>query len=341
MKKIVLYVFLSSVLSSCSNHQDNGFQTIVKPDKLVEVPLNEMAKAGYFYEIKNYIIMQDPYSTNEGIFLFDKNSLNYLGKTGKIGRGPNEIGRYGSIFCKKDYFYITDFGKQKIWKFNIDSVINNEKYYPKPILDFQLGEGIDPYQFYIKDDSLYFMSMDNSYFKKYITPQKTIPIGDNKFSHQRISGLENIFDSPKQVFSFNADHSKMALGFRYDNVLLVLDSKFNVLNRYIEGKKPVFKNDIFSDKAYYLGLKSDANFIYAKFLGEPSSIEDKKFGNHHRNPPHKFRVFDWNCKPVVEFQFESEFSDFFVDASNKRVIVFQLNSENPLKYFEYDMEANL
>ncbi len=141
MKKIFLYLLLFSGLMSC-NENPNKFQRIIKTTNsdFKEISFSEITKSGFLYSIGDYIIMQDIYNSEEGIFVFEKNNLKYITKTGKIGKGPKKIGRYGSIFCSKNNFFVSDFAKQKIWKFNIDSVVAYENYRPTSVFDFEFME---------------------------------------------------------------------------------------------------------------------------------------------------------------------------------------------------------
>jgi hypothetical protein len=338
MKKIFLFLLICCGLMSCNEHP-NKFQTIIKATNsdFKEIPFSEITKSGFFHSIGDYIIMQDIYSSDKGIFIFEKNNLKYITKTGKIGKGPKEIGRYGPIFCSKNNFFVSDYAKQKIWRFNIDSVVSYENYRPTSVFDFKFMDDIDPFQFFIKYDTLYFMSMDNSFFKKYDSPETTISIGKNKFSHQRLSNMESLHKSPKQTFTMKPSYTKFAFAFRYDNTIITLDKNLNIENKYIEEQKPIFNNDPFSDKIFYGGLKSDSINIFAAYLnGKPLLTKDEKYGHHEANWPNTIRVFDWNCNPQLEFQIESSFSDFLIDSENNRLIIYQLDSEKPLKYFNYD-----
>ena len=66
------------------------------------------------------------------IHLFDKKSFKYITSTGIVGKGPGEISSPGTpgIDRKSRAFWICDFGTRILYKFPIDSILNNSMFKP-------------------------------------------------------------------------------------------------------------------------------------------------------------------------------------------------------------------
>lgn len=67
---------------------------------------------------------------NKCVHLFDRKNYQYVKSVIDIGIGPEEITRMGHIGIdkKRGRFYLSDFGKQKIFSYCIDSLLANDSY---------------------------------------------------------------------------------------------------------------------------------------------------------------------------------------------------------------------
>ncbi|MGL4492241.1 MAG: 6-bladed beta-propeller [Tannerellaceae bacterium] len=80
----------------------------------------------------DYLFIQDYKSFDRQIHLFDRTTLRYIASTGTKGQGPGEITNMGALAWndEKQEFYVTDHGPNCIYRFDMDSVLNNPYYTP-------------------------------------------------------------------------------------------------------------------------------------------------------------------------------------------------------------------
>lgn len=82
------------------------------------------------YLAREFLIVVDYKSLFQYIHIFDKYNFKHVVSTALRGQGPNEITRIGSVVYDKvnDNLYVSDHGKQKIFSYNLDSVIKYPYY---------------------------------------------------------------------------------------------------------------------------------------------------------------------------------------------------------------------
>lgn len=348
----IIILFILAILSSCNFNNTSKKDEIIHFKKFPKslllvngepIKLDITSKIGLFHPLKDFLILHDFYSSDKGIYILDKSALCLVKKTGEIGKGPEEIGRYGNIYndILNNCFFVADFGKNVIWKYCNDSLLNNN-YKPIKYVSFNTAPNVNPYDFIIKNDSLYFMS-ELDYFMvkmaddgtyKHLSKYKEEIIGLDK---SKVN--ENTYST---LLTSAPDKSKYAFAFKYAEIITVTDENFiPLVSSYGKGKTFYGENK-FKDVVYYIyHLTSDEHFIYASFLNRPSRQEDVKYGNHKTNYPQTIRIFTWEGKPVLEMKSENPFSDFYVDRENNRVILYLTNKENPIYVFDVDFSEIL
>lgn len=84
------------------------------------------------YIMDNYLLIADHRGYDKQIHVFDKNSFRHLASTAPLGQGPTEITVLGAIAAdeKRGKFYVSDHGKNKIFSYDIDSVLADPDYTP-------------------------------------------------------------------------------------------------------------------------------------------------------------------------------------------------------------------
>ena len=77
------------------------------------------------YLSSEHLIIADHRAYDKAIHLFDKSDFRLLASVGAIGQGPREITNLGSICVDdaKNKLYVMDHGKQKIFSYDVDSVM--------------------------------------------------------------------------------------------------------------------------------------------------------------------------------------------------------------------------
>lgn len=159
----ILLIFVL-IISNCKHHSETekhhdnrnniiNIHSLIKEIQFDDLYFSNFAK---IYPIDNYLIISDYKSLENKIYLFDKTNFKLLAETAPHGQGPNEISNLGHIGVneKEDVFYVTDHGKQKIFAYNLDSVLMNSSY--TPTVKSNLKEHQFPNEYVFINDSICF-----------------------------------------------------------------------------------------------------------------------------------------------------------------------------------------
>ena len=137
---LFIYIFLLSLVLNYScktNSQTEQWQRVRNnitnvQDKIIEIPMGEIivspsVKIGL---LDSVFIVGDGRGYEKMIHLFNKNTFKHLTSTTTIGQGPKEITRLGEICPNKEKgeFYIFDSGKQRLHRFDLDSLLSDSNY---------------------------------------------------------------------------------------------------------------------------------------------------------------------------------------------------------------------
>lgn len=106
------------------------------------------------YILGDYLMIKDYKSFNEQIHLFDKDSFKYLKSTAPVGQGPDEITVIGHIGINEPEhkFYVSDHGKQKIFSYDVDSVLSEPFYSPQ--VKMEMNKELFPSRYHYINDTL-------------------------------------------------------------------------------------------------------------------------------------------------------------------------------------------
>ncbi|MDR2921242.1 MAG: 6-bladed beta-propeller [Tannerella sp.] len=162
MNKTVCLFLLIAFCWGCSSnsttekHQNKRNNTTNVRHKIKEIVIEELLINNYSWLqiVDNYLFIEDHKSANELIHIFDKDNFEYITSTGLKGQGPGEIARLGYIVEDKinRKFYVTDHGKNKIFSYDLDSVITDPAYLP--IEKMKMGEQLHPWDYAFINDTL-------------------------------------------------------------------------------------------------------------------------------------------------------------------------------------------
>ena len=142
MRNIFLGLLMICILLSCNQnslqekHQHKRNNIVNVKDRIKEICIDEnkvlIGASNRVHLFGDYLLIQDYRSLEKLIYIFDKNTFEYITSTGDFGEGPTEIGRMGSIGTDSinRKFYVIDHAKMKVFSFDIDSVLGNSDYKP-------------------------------------------------------------------------------------------------------------------------------------------------------------------------------------------------------------------
>lgn len=281
------------------------------------------------YLIDDVIVVLDTRSNDYGIHLFERESLKYLTSTGKTGRGPGEIVRYGHITpCKnKRSFWISDYGKMVFWEFLIDSIFLDQNYLPSMVFPMQNDFFLTRFGF-LNDSCILgkaaSVKSTNSFeevtIKLNLNSQESEIFG---YTHPSAVGRESL-----SSFKLSPDGEFYANGYMYIDLLSICEIDGS-LRSNIYG--PEWKETSDRRRSYYSQVDIANNKIFAGYTGD-FSLDLNEYKRLESNFPTKLLVFNNNGDYINTYETENPFFQFCVDPKYHRVIFCFTNRDNPLGY---------
>ncbi|MDR3269780.1 MAG: 6-bladed beta-propeller, partial [Tannerella sp.] len=135
-----VYLLFIAVCGSCTQHagtekhQGKRDKIVNVRDKVKEIAIEDVLIGSHtsLYMICDYLIIIDYKSMDELIHIFDKNNFNHVLSAIPKGEGPGEIVVIGSIVEDNTHrrFFVSDHGKQKIFSYDLDSLLADPSYMP-------------------------------------------------------------------------------------------------------------------------------------------------------------------------------------------------------------------
>jgi len=284
--------------------------------------------------IDNYLIVTDlATSSNKGIHVYNKNSLKYITSTGIIGQGPGELTRYGRIGIDNinKNIWVPDHGKMVMWKFEIDSILNNPLY--KPSEKLKLNHNLFLERFDFLNDSIILGKAVR------VLSNNSFSMVTAKLNFKKNEAQPYGYENPKAIgkksnsfFKLSKDDNFYVNCYLYLDLITICDLggnvKFNIYG-------PDTKNDHY-EKSYYQQAEIINDYIIASYNGEADIII-----NEHKRPvannPSKFLIFKKDGTYIETIELGNKFTFFCVDKENKRVIVYFENREHSLGYFNLNI----
>ncbi|MDR1344454.1 MAG: 6-bladed beta-propeller [Tannerellaceae bacterium] len=122
-----------NVSTETEKYQASRDNIINVSDRVVEIVIEDplLGQNNRLYLMDDYLIIQDHRALDRLIHLFDRSSFEYVGGIANRGQGPGEIANMGFIAVDeaRHRFYVNDHGKQKIFSYDLDSVLSNSPSY--------------------------------------------------------------------------------------------------------------------------------------------------------------------------------------------------------------------
>ena len=333
MKNIerALLVFVVSGCLACSNTSDSGLyqhkldnisnvESVIKEIEIEDVLIGSTAR---LYLVDKYLLIADHKSTDKLIHVLEKDNFRYVTSIADIGQGPGEIAVIGHIEEDKNNhaFWVSDHGKQRIFRYDIDSALAAPTYIPTEKVRIENAQF--PHVYNLLSDSV-----SIGLFIK--------PIGTNDFTQSvakwnmwtgevETLGQEHPEIRKKRVsFAVSDKHGLFVECYAYDDLMTIytLDGK---LQSQIYG--PGWGNRTSNHTPYYRKVAFCGDYIFATYAGENHSQED--------HIPTKFIVFDTSGNYIHTIETEHKIADFCYDETNDRIIL-NLDSEIQFAYLDLD-----
>lgn len=324
---IIITTFLSCVHSSkTEKYQTHRNIVINVQDKVKEIEIKDVliGSIAPLYSLGEYLIIGDPKSDDKLIHIFNKHNFSYMTSLGTRGQGPDEITNIGHIAIDENHhrFYVSDHGKQKIFSYNIDSVLLDPSY--KPEVKMTMDERQFPSTYQIINDTLAMgliieptgnYGFNQSLAKWNMETRKIEPM---KYKHPDI-------EKKRVTFAASNENGIYVECYSYHDLMTICDMNGN-LQCNIYGKNWDKRT---SNEIHHFG---DVVFCGDKILASYSG------GNNLTNEyyPTQFFVFNLNGDYVETIDLGYRISRFCYDKQNHRLI---MNLEDVIQFAYIDLDG--
>lgn len=319
MKKYIPFLLSALACLSCmqqpetEKHQKNRDNIINVHDRVIEIEIEDVLidEFATLYLISDYLIICDYKSYDKMVHLFDKKSFKYITSTAYRGQGPGEIANIGhtSVNEAERLFYVTDHGKQRIFSYNLDSVLEHPDYMPE--VKLKMNERLFPHTYqYINDTLSYGIFIEpigNSDFRPAVG-QWNMQTGDislMKYTHPEI-------EKKRITFAVSTDNGIYVECYCHHDLMSIctLDGnlKYNIYGEKWDNRK--------SNKYMYYGevafCKDRIVALYAPGIDN--------FANGGAFPT-QFIVYDLNGNYIKTIETGYRVARFCYDKDNHRIFM--------------------
>ncbi len=316
---LLIVIFCSCTSNSrTEKYQKQRNKVINVRDQVKEIEIKDVliGSIARLYLLKNYLIIGDYKTQDKLIHIFNKNNFNYLTSTAYLGQAPGEIANMGYIETDEahDLFYVSDHGKEKIFSYDLDSVLTNPLYMPKVKMEMNARSFPSKYQ-YINDTlciGLIIKPTGNSGYKQSVAKwnMTTSEITPMKYEHPEI-------EKKRISFAVSVKHGIYVECYSYHDLMTICslngDLKCNIYG-------PNWDNRTTNKVSYYGTVRFCGDKIFVLYSGEDTFYEDKNKGTRTKLPT-KFLVFDINGNYLQTLETGYQISDFCYDMDNHRIIL--------------------
>jgi len=339
MKKLFMLILLSTLcFAGCtSNKSVKTEKTQTKRDRIINVK-NDIVDIkteiifgkSLLYIIDDFLVLSEVSSkTQKCIHLFDKNTFRYITSTGVMGRGPGEISEPGNIGVDREnkILWVPDYGNKVIWKFPLDSVLNNKAFMPSEKLKIRDDLFIE--RFDVLNDSIFVgkavQFLENNLFS---TIMSTLNIRSNVIQKFGYVNPKIDDENTASQFALSLTNNIYVNSYFKHDLITICSLDGNLLyNVY----GPDGLSNKGNKKSYFFGLEIFNNKIVASYINDVAVINEGK--RPKGNIPSKLLVFDTQGNYSFTIDTGDKFTYFCVDEENNRIIAYFEGRREALGYF--------
>ncbi|MDR0538444.1 MAG: 6-bladed beta-propeller [Tannerellaceae bacterium] len=330
---ILITCFSCTYNSEKEKYQDERNNIVNVHNRVKEILIDDVLISfqSAIYMIDNYFIIKDYRSLDNFLHVFDKNNFSYITSVIPRGQGPNEITIPGPIVFNETMrkLYFTDFGKYKIFSYDLDSLLTNSLYYPNIKMNIN-DKKVPGFYYYINDTlsiGTILEAIGISNFKQTIAKwnMNTGNIEFMKYEHPTAEVKKSI------SFAVSHEHNIYVTCYHHHDLITICnfdgELKCNIYGTKWDKKKP--------QKAisYFNGIVFLNDKFITTYNGKETFIDTD--GVLATSAPTKFIVFDINGNYIKTIETEYSINTFCYDKENNRIIM-NLDDEIQFAYLELD-----
>ena len=307
---------LASLMMGCGfSNEKEIYQTsrneVVKVKSEIQEVIKDEVLIGSLVRMEvldDYLLVKDSKSLDTLIHIFDKKTFKHIRGLGLRGPGPDEITNMGRIMPdeKNGSFHVSDFGKNKIFAYKMDSVIAEPKYKPTLLCAIKDTQFPDDYV-YISDTlsiARIIKILPNEPFQQTLAywNMKTGSMIPMSYTHPEIK---------RKRVMFNASREKNVIveAYSHHDLITICDFQGN-LRCNIYG--PKWDNTMSNEMNYFGTVNFYRDMIAVSYTGGENFSENSL--------PTYIIFFDLKGNYLKTLDVGYKFQDFCVDEDNDRLI---------------------
>lgn len=340
MNRLSYALFVIIACLGCTNksgtekYQKNRDRIADVRDRVKEIEIENpvIGSNASLFLMDQYLIIVDYKSQDKLIHIFDKNTFNHITSIADRGQGPGEIANIGHIGVDEAnrMFYVSDHGKQCIFKYNLDSVFMNPLYIPEVKMKMDQNQFPGRYQ-YINDTlciGLIIEPIGSSDFKPTMAKwnMRTKEIKLMKYEHPEI-------EKKRVCVTASVENGIYVECYYFHDLMTICNLNGDGSLKYnIYGKN--WSNQKTNKVRYYESVAFCGDKIVALYSGQDTFSKNEK-GEITSNTPTKFIVFDLNGDYIQTLETGFQITNFCYDATNNRIIM-NMDDEIQFAYLDVD-----
>jgi hypothetical protein len=324
-------------LFSCNSSDESKTEKVQKArnnlvnvsDKIVDIKPEIIFGNSALYILDDILIVLEKFPKGEkSIHLFNKDTFKYITSTGVIGKGPGEIVAPGPIGIddKNKVFWVPDAGKKLLFKFPLDSVLNNPAF--KPEIDKRMDNSFVTFGF-LSDSIILGESVQPTSINSFEMKLAKLNLNTNKlenFGYRHPKALEK---KTYASFTLSIKHNLYVECHTRCDLMTICDLGGN-LRFNIYG--PGWYGSNQDKNSFFFEVHMFGNNIISSYIGSLGLVQQ---GNITRGAaPSRFIVFDLEGNYLKTIDTGYEFEQFCIDEDNKRIIAYFINRDEALGYFD-------
>ncbi len=335
--------FIILLIIGCKTNKDEKIEKIQKhrnkiinvKDKIVDIKPSILFGNSVLYILDDILIVNEiSPKGKKGIHLINKDTFKYITSTGITGRGPGEIAGAGGIGIdrKNRILWVQDHGNKVMWKFPLDSILNNENYKPSIKLDLNYDLFIETFDF-LNDSIVVGVAVQILPDYSFVKSMSKLNLNSNVIEKYGYVHPKAVGKNSSSVFALSIENNFYVNCYYYNDLMTICDLNGNLKYNVYGPERLNNKDNI---KSYFFGVDLIGNDIIASYIGDAGLISDQN--GPTGNIPSKLIVFDikGNYKKTIETG--DKFTYFCVDEENRRIIAYFNTRDEALGYFNIDSD---
>lgn len=341
MKTVNRYWLLLFFCISCwgcsspetEKYQYNRDNVIQVKDKIKEIEIDSviLSSSCDLHIIDDYLLIVDYKSYDYFISIFDKNQFKYITSTAYRGEGAGEIINIGYI--GKDYahhkFDVSDYGKQAVFSYDLDSVLTTPSYIPSKKLNIYGDKFLEQYK-YINDTiciGLIFEPISVSDFTLSVGTQNM-----NTGEFKQMPYMHPEFKKKSVFFDVSTEHGLYVESYIKQDLITICtingELKYNIYGsrNWKDNQKGRFE--------YYHQVAFVGDKIFILYLNDSGYVQDPAKGIVG-NLATKFLVLDLNGNYIATLETGYHIGYFCYDKANNRILL-NMNDDILFGYLDLD-----